>query len=1182
MAAVSQVIPNYVQGISNQPDQLKVPGQVRDLKNAWPDVTRGCMKRLGSKHIKHLGIAPGGTWFSIDRGRNPADQYIGNLQYIEGGEPKLSIWNLNGVEQEILYSDTPYDDSFNKSQLTQWIGNASSARNYLTPKPNPNWSPNQERAGNKKWKDIKVYQGDGKTFFLNDQIVPDFTLTEESKTVMTSVDELTNDQKFNPNNYFESFLSLRQVQYQREYLLAFDDPMKNDGDKNIQYPYAMEITDTRFRGKDPSDKKFDGEEAAEVCDLEFGYTRTTVNAKDACFRYDEDDDGVVIKKHRWKGDQKLVVHSTTSTTGENLEITLEVVCRAIQQIDRHVKNPAKDEYYWISEYKERVQLLNGGRNWVKGDKIILGYRPDNEKPDGAWKDYLDEGRVKIELTIGKVGKQTIMADIGYVSVRTDNANEGDTTTVPFASANDIIQGLCYGLETAGAIPLVFKPDGTEGPATERIYTEKPATIDVQMGAADTPGQSNDITGKPNETPFLAGLGIEFKPIGNGIYFRKKPKPNDGPAPFKLVTPEEQLFNHMSTKEVNEWYCTVHAVSRLPSQCRHNLKVKVMNTESTDADDYYVKFVGHDGVDGEGSWEECVKPGYGVKPKFSSMPHELVLVPSTKNFWVVTPIDWQARSVGDEKSAEAPAFLQKTIHPTSERGYEFDSSFQKKITGMAWYRNRMLLFTDKHISMSADGDYYNFWPKTARTINDQDPIEITAVARMPSPIVESMEMSAGLVLFGRDEQFLLTTDADGMRPGTTKVMAISRYNYNTDVPPIKMGQNIAFLSDAGLNDKLFEMSQVSREGSEPQVIEISKLVEPRLPDNIDMLTASKSNMAVFMGKYWSPEYLFSDQNTKIPNCDGSIDEDKYRLFNNEKFREIWGYRYYENGQKRVQSAWFRWTFDLPVCYHVCIDDNYYVVMYDENHTYLRKIGLKHEDEVNAVYLDGYYSQCPSDTCFSYGKGKTIYYPDDWHFIRDNECVYAELYNKNDLIDSFKCGDSFKPKLGAFAEVRQYPNIGDNACRLYLILPGDWTWGCNEDDKIDCNDPLNPWRVTIGKPYDMVVDIPTPYVGKKEGDSFRSKWDPNLTLHRLKFSVGPSAMSDEIGYRIEVKRKSREKQNAYYPVHFDYPEQTEETFTHPVYMRNTDVDIKFICSDPHGGVLYSMQWEGDLNPKWYKYV
>ena len=44
MAGVTQTIPNYVGGISEQPDQLKFPGQVKDVVNAIPDVTVGLYK----------------------------------------------------------------------------------------------------------------------------------------------------------------------------------------------------------------------------------------------------------------------------------------------------------------------------------------------------------------------------------------------------------------------------------------------------------------------------------------------------------------------------------------------------------------------------------------------------------------------------------------------------------------------------------------------------------------------------------------------------------------------------------------------------------------------------------------------------------------------------------------------------------------------------------------------------------------------------------------------------------------------------------------------------------------------------------------------------------------------------------------------------------------------------------
>ena len=76
MATVTQQIPNYILGISEQPDELKLAGQVNDLVNAIPDVTRGCMKRPGSKLIKKITPNSGTlSWFSIYTDED--NQYIG-------------------------------------------------------------------------------------------------------------------------------------------------------------------------------------------------------------------------------------------------------------------------------------------------------------------------------------------------------------------------------------------------------------------------------------------------------------------------------------------------------------------------------------------------------------------------------------------------------------------------------------------------------------------------------------------------------------------------------------------------------------------------------------------------------------------------------------------------------------------------------------------------------------------------------------------------------------------------------------------------------------------------------------------------------------------------------------------------------------------------------------------------
>ena len=51
MAAISQGINNVLGGISQQPDPVKIPGQVRDAVNVYLDPTFGASKRQGTEFI---------------------------------------------------------------------------------------------------------------------------------------------------------------------------------------------------------------------------------------------------------------------------------------------------------------------------------------------------------------------------------------------------------------------------------------------------------------------------------------------------------------------------------------------------------------------------------------------------------------------------------------------------------------------------------------------------------------------------------------------------------------------------------------------------------------------------------------------------------------------------------------------------------------------------------------------------------------------------------------------------------------------------------------------------------------------------------------------------------------------------------------------------------------------------
>ena len=104
MATITQTIPSYVLGISEQPDDQKLPGQVRNAVNVVPDVTEGLMKRPGSQFLATLAnVQADGCWFHYYRDENEGS-YVG--QVARNGACR--VWRCNdGQEMTVNGSNSP-------------------------------------------------------------------------------------------------------------------------------------------------------------------------------------------------------------------------------------------------------------------------------------------------------------------------------------------------------------------------------------------------------------------------------------------------------------------------------------------------------------------------------------------------------------------------------------------------------------------------------------------------------------------------------------------------------------------------------------------------------------------------------------------------------------------------------------------------------------------------------------------------------------------------------------------------------------------------------------------------------------------------------------------------------------------------------------------------------------------
>tara|TARA_R100001463_G_scaffold18075_1_gene45468 strand:- start:9166 stop:12132 length:2967 start_codon:yes stop_codon:yes gene_type:complete len=104
MAAVSQKIPNLLGGVSQQPDPVKIPGQVREAENVYLDPTFGCRKRPGTKFIKELAtnIPAEAKWFPIFRDEN--ERYVVAL-YVSSGSTVVRVFDaFSGTERTVTSS----------------------------------------------------------------------------------------------------------------------------------------------------------------------------------------------------------------------------------------------------------------------------------------------------------------------------------------------------------------------------------------------------------------------------------------------------------------------------------------------------------------------------------------------------------------------------------------------------------------------------------------------------------------------------------------------------------------------------------------------------------------------------------------------------------------------------------------------------------------------------------------------------------------------------------------------------------------------------------------------------------------------------------------------------------------------------------------------------------------------
>jgi len=449
------------------------------------------------------------------------------------------------------------------------------------------------------------------------------------------------------------------------------------------------------------------------------------------------------------------------------------------------------------------------------------------KPDGTA--YLNTSNPRDTI------KTVTIADFTFV-VNTNQVTAMDSTL----SAGNITQAIIFVKQVSNDTVYSVTVDGV----TVTDDTTSDSSLSTSQVAADLQSGLN------------SGLsGFTIARSGSVIHIKK----NDG-SNFAIDGTDTQGNTQLTIVKNS-----VQRFTDLPAVSPNGMVVEVKGDESTNFDNYYVKFVTNNGnALEEGQWEETVEAGIQFKFDYSTMPH--VLIRQADGNFRFARVDgdtytlsgtnytlpvWGERTAGDTESAKDPSFIGS------------------KINNVFFFRNRLGFLADDNVILSNVSEFFNFFPDTVLTVVDSHPIDVAASHTKVAILKHAVTMGEQLILFSEQTQFVLSSSADNLTPTTANVLVSTEFESSDDAAPVGSGNSIYFLTKkgnfAGIREYITQTNETARDAANI-TIHVPRLI----PSNIFKLAVSNNqDILVCVGtdnpnKLFINRWLFGNQGQKVLN------------------------------------------------------------------------------------------------------------------------------------------------------------------------------------------------------------------------------------------------------------------------------------------------------------------------------
>jgi hypothetical protein len=339
-----------------------------------------------------------------------------------------------------------------------------------------------------------------------------------------------------------------------------------------------------------------------------------------------------------------------------------------------------------------------------------------------------------------------------------------------------------------------------------------------------------------------------------------------------------------------WKGKVNKLSDLPADMPwDDVIVQVTGDDSDNFTDYYVKSE-------DGTWRETRDP-YDLRGTFNNMP--IYVDRKSDGTFEVGELTWNEPTIGNEDNNPTPSFVGNNIQD------------------IFFFKNRLGFASSDSIILSETGGYYNFYAKTALEVIDTDPIDIAIASNQASKIYYVRSYQRSLFVFTKDSQYE-TTYNNTFSPLTVSLDLVSNYTIDINVPPRVSGNSLYFISRTSDN--------------KAQLREYIKNDDTLVNEGIN-LTLNRPNLLPHINKMVTNVAL------------GTI-----LMYSEDTKDTLYLFKATTEGQERIQSALYRWTFGFDIEDIFMFNNDLYIAYEGSSNSYLLKLALLPDDTIKEDIVD----------------------------------------------------------------------------------------------------------------------------------------------------------------------------------------------------------------------------------------